>query len=358
MQSKEVSVIYFNKRVFNNLPLREFLKRELLKKEFQIAAEIFEDEFSLDILDENLSKDLVLFALKDEARLISRVLATKLNCKLVLKDKTLIPSKVKEYKNGSFLVEIKSKEIAVILIDKNFKVDSSILEANKKSNFLYFFEEKEEFERFIDEFSKNKKLNMWLEYPNIIKVLLTKEPLLESKIKKFNFKSIQKDSLIEALIEYLSKNSLKITFAESCTGGALANRFISYSGASNIIDGSFVTYSNEIKSSWLGVKKETLEQFGAVSKECVKEMAKGAREKLGSNIAIAVSGIAGPTGAVENKPVGTVYICVDFEGEQKIKRLNLAGDRVFIQTQSVNWAISLLIESLGENFFNFFSKIS
>jgi nicotinamide-nucleotide amidase len=177
------------------------------------------------------------------------------------------------------------------------------------------------------------------------------------KIDKNLLEIAKKDSTIKNLIEYFSEEKKRLTFAESCTGGALVNRFISFPGSSNIIDGSLVTYSNRIKMEWLGVKAETLEKFGAVSSECVEEMAKGARERLKADISIAVSGIAGPSGAVEGKPVGTVFVAVNNGSKITTERLELKGSRNEIQKCSVDWAICLLILS-EKKFFDFFSKNS
>ena len=160
-------------------------------------------------------------------------------------------------------------------------------------------------------------------------------------------------NIFTLLIEYLGSCGKSITFAESCTGGLIASAFTSVSGASAILNGSFVTYSNEIKDEWLGVRKETLARYGAVSRECVQEMADGAMRRSGADIAIAVSGIAGPTGAVPGKPVGTVYLCIINSGEKRVRRVFLLGDRVAIQERTLWCAVEMLIES-EKGIFDFF----
>jgi nicotinamide-nucleotide amidase len=160
-------------------------------------------------------------------------------------------------------------------------------------------------------------------------------------------------NIFALLVEYLSSCGKSLTFAESCTGGLIASAFTSVSGASAILNGSFVTYSNGIKHEWLGVREETLMRYGAVSRECVEEMADGAMAKSRADIAIAVSGIAGPTGAVEGKPVGTVYICIKNSGEKRVERVFLPGDRVAIQERTLWRAVELLIES-EKGIFEFF----
>jgi nicotinamide-nucleotide amidase len=117
-------------------------------------------------------------------------------------------------------------------------------------------------------------------------------------------------SLERTLVELLMKRKQTLALAESCTGGHIANRITNVPGASAIFIAGLVTYSNEAKERLLGVKSETLQAFGAVSEQTVREMAEGARERNKTDYAIAVTGIAGPTGGTDEKPVGTVYIAL------------------------------------------------
>ena len=155
-----------------------------------------------------------------------------------------------------------------------------------------------------------------------------------------------KQTTIE-IIEHLRAKNQTITFAESCTGGRIAAAFTAISGASNVLNGSCVTYSNEIKSKWLGVSEKTLTEHGAVSKECVEEMLKGILGMTNADYAIAVSGIAGPTGGTEKKPVGTVYIGIESkEGIATVQHYLFQGDRQTIQDQATKTAIMLLKKNL------------
>src|SRR5512133_3067968 len=108
----------------------------------------------------------------------------------------------------------------------------------------------------------------------------------------------------------LVKHSLSLCTAESCTGGLVAGRITNVSGASGCFEGGFVTYSNAAKSRIIGVPEGLIEKYGAVSDETARAMAEGARKKLGTDMSVAVTGIAGPTGGTPDKPVGTVYIAV------------------------------------------------
>ena len=154
-------------------------------------------------------------------------------------------------------------------------------------------------------------------------------------------------NIIEKIIQNLTEQNQTITFAESCTGGRIAAAFTAISGASEILDGSCVTYSNDIKHLWLGVENEVLDKYGAVSSQCVSQMLEGIQRLAGSDYAIAVSGIAGPTGGTELKPVGTVYIGLQTPFSQEVFHCNFSGPREAIQEQSTVFAIKKLAEILN-----------
>ncbi len=153
--------------------------------------------------------------------------------------------------------------------------------------------------------------------------------------------------LTEKIIKELTVREKTITFAESCTGGRIAAAFTAISGASNVLNGSCVTYSNEIKHQWLGVENEILEQYGAVSEACVSQMLEGIMKMADADYAIAVSGIAGPTGGSALKPVGTVYIGIQTPQKKEIHHCLFKGNREEIQEQSVAFAIEKLYELLN-----------
>jgi len=148
------------------------------------------------------------------------------------------------------------------------------------------------------------------------------------------------------VIEFLKRENQTITFAESCTGGRVASAFTAISGASSVFCGSVVSYSNEIKSKWLGVKEDTLINYGAVSKECVSEMLDGALKMAEANYAIAISGIAGPTGGSIQKPVGTVYIGIKTPTKKIVEKYLFKGDRESVQTQATFTAIEFLKKNI------------
>ena len=123
------------------------------------------------------------------------------------------------------------------------------------------------------------------------------------------------DSLEEVIGKLLLKNKKTVSTAESCTGGYIAHLITSIRGSSGYFEGAVVSYSNRIKADLLGVSAETLEKKGAVSREVVVEMAEGAKAALGTDYSLAVSGIAGPDGGTEEKPVGTVWIALAGPGK-------------------------------------------
>jgi nicotinamide-nucleotide amidase len=179
------------------------------------------------------------------------------------------------------------------------------------------------------------------------------EKILVENTNKLDIKLLPIKSVRKALIEYLSSKGKTISFAESCTGGKIVAKFIEKDGASSVIAGSMVAYSNEIKTKWLGVEESILNIYGAVSKECVSQMLDGIQEQTNSDIAIAVSGIAGPSGETETKKVGDVFIGIKNGDTKEIIEFNFQGDRAFIQEQAIRRAIEMILNSEKE-FFDFF----
>ncbi|MCG3652871.1 CinA family protein [Aliarcobacter butzleri] len=159
------------------------------------------------------------------------------------------------------------------------------------------------------------------------------------------FKKIfNKKDMIE-LQDILRNNKKTITTAESCTGGLVASMITKVSGSSDIFNGSIVSYSNKIKNQELNVNNETLEKFGAVSTEVVNEMLDGAIKKFEADFAIAISGIAGPTGATKNKPVGTVVIGIsDANNAKIIDTFYFKGTREEVQIQAAKTSLKKILK--------------
>ncbi len=136
----------------------------------------------------------------------------------------------------------------------------------------------------------------------------------------------------------------KLACAESCTGGGIAAAVTEVAGSSQWFDRGFVTYSNQAKQDMLGVAKETLENHGAVSEQTVREMVAGALSRSAAQASVAVSGIAGPGGGTAEKPVGTVYIAWQIEGQEPVVRTeHFGGDRTSVREQTVLSALQGLL---------------
>lgn len=148
---------------------------------------------------------------------------------------------------------------------------------------------------------------------------------------------------VELILTKYRESDLRIAFAESCTGGLLSALFTEIAGSSDVFERGFVTYSNQAKMDLLGVKKQTLEKFGAVSRETAEEMANGVIKNSQADIAISVTGIAGPGGGSEEKPVGLVYIGFVRKGEEvMVKKLNLDGNRSEVRMSVLREVLGLL----------------
>lgn len=153
-------------------------------------------------------------------------------------------------------------------------------------------------------------------------------------------------SHLQTIAEHLTSRRQTVTCAESCTGGLLAGALTSIPGSSQWFHQSFVTYSNQAKQERLGVMPDTLLKHGAVSRETVYEMARGAKAVAQADYALSISGIAGPSGGSAAKPVGTVWFgLVTPEGSFE-QTVLFTGDREAVRTQAVEYALAFLAEHL------------
>ena len=153
-------------------------------------------------------------------------------------------------------------------------------------------------------------------------------------------------SIAQQLGEILCKKNSNLTTAESCTGGGISEAITAVSGSSQWFEFGFVTYANTAKQKLLGVSKETLDKYGAVSEQVVMEMAQGAIQQSNADYAIAVSGIAGPDGGTEDKPVGTVWVCWQTPSQIWTHKLVLSGDRQAVRTKAVKKSLQQLLQHL------------
>ncbi len=156
---------------------------------------------------------------------------------------------------------------------------------------------------------------------------------------------------IKKLSEILIVKNITISTAESCTGGLLSSYLTDISGSSAYTELNFVTYSNESKNKILGVRKRTLKKYGAVSEQCAKEMCEGLMAKTKSDITLCTTGIAGPTGGSDEKPVGLCYISCKFADKTYIKKVQLASniERHEMKKQFCKEAIDFALQILTRN---------
>ncbi len=152
---------------------------------------------------------------------------------------------------------------------------------------------------------------------------------------------------VESLMHWFVKHKKTLAFAESCTGGKMASLVTSVAGASNFFLGSFVVYSNEMKEKVLGVSKETLLSKDAVSEETVREMLEGVFKRTSADYAIAVSGIAGPSGGTKDKPVGTIWAAIGERGKSPdVGTFLIDGNRETIISHAANELLLALLRKV------------
>lgn len=153
-------------------------------------------------------------------------------------------------------------------------------------------------------------------------------------------------TLEKAVVDLLLANKLTISTVESCTGGLLAARLINVAGVSEVFKSGYITYSNKAKRRLLGIKKNILLKHGAVSEPIAREMAKGAALVSKADVTVSITGIAGPDGGTEDKPVGLVYIGCSVCGRITVKECHFSGNRAKIRENTVSAALSLLRECI------------
>lgn len=345
-----------NKFIYNS-PLREYVIRKIEKKTDFIDSITFfkESDNSLFLYLEkelHLSNKHIIVTTKQHFSTIGKLICTVTSDNQILKDDMLIPSNSSVFENKSYLLEYKDSITNVLHVDEMEKFPEILLSFEDSKATLHLFEEDRDSavailtpiaQMYDVKLDIVNLIDGWLrvdirskKYGNISKFITSTKQLLPKKI-------IAASNVVSYIIDRLSAYNKKIAFAESCTGGLLTYYFTRNNGSSKILEGSLITYSNTLKENWLGVNVATIEKYGAVSSEVVQEMSEGAMNVSSADYAISISGIAGEGGGTEHKPVGTVYIGVRSKNEHKEIRLNLNGDRNYIQHQSVLFAVKMLL---------------
>jgi nicotinamide-nucleotide amidase len=160
--------------------------------------------------------------------------------------------------------------------------------------------------------------------------------------------SSENESIEQVVVKSLKEKGLKLVTIESCTGGLVGTKITDVSGASEVFLGGIITYSNEFKINLCDVSSETLDQFGAVSSGVAKEMAEGGLQKYHADIAVSITGIAGPTGETEDKPVGLVYIGIATKEKTYATRFNFIGNREKIRELSAKNALFMVYSAIKD----------
>ncbi len=312
---------------------------------------------NLPFLLEQLIKDhdvVNIYSHKDSFTLVNKILSTLSEDTLSLKNDILIPSKVTDYDKNSYLLSLENCKINVLYVKENdklpnilfsnheFKSSLNLIGIDEDSCELLMTSIKNEFEITT---TSTQIVQGWIKIEAVAK---SKENLLsfeQNALQTFKGKIFIGDNPFEYLVNCLNKHDKTISVAESCTGGLIASNITKIAGSSQVFNGSLVSYSNEIKSSWLGVDDSALQKHGAVSEAVVMQMLDGGLKASLANICIAISGIAGPDGGSEEKPVGTIFFGVaDDNGKFLVERLQLNGDRQYIQNQSAYSCLRLLFD--------------
>ncbi len=361
----KLHLIFIGNMFIYNKSLQEYIIRKIEDgNEFISSITYFKDgdnSIFLYLEEElNSSNKSIIITNKQNSATIGKLISTVTSDNQVLKDGMLIPSNALITQERSYLLEYKDSVINIIQIDEMQKMPTILISDAISSEKVFIFgEEKDNAIALLEPIAQTYEVNIEVivivngflkvnafskKYGNLSKFINYAKHLLPRKL-------IHTSNIITHIIDKLSKDSKKITFAESCTGGLMSYYLTKENGASEILDGSLVTYSNKLKENWLAVSKEVIESEGAVSSDVVSEMSDGALNVSDADYSIAISGIAGDFGGTKDKPVGTVYIGVRTKDEHIEEHLVLFGDRNYVQHQSVLHALKMLINIDKNQFF-------
>jgi len=361
----KLHIIFIGNKFIYNYSFKGYILRTIeAKSEFVHSVTYFqESDNSLFLYLEkelNSQNKIIIVTSKSNFATIGKLISTVTSDNQVLKDGMLIPQKASLFEERSYLLEYANAVVNVLQVDEGQKMPEILIQNSNVQATIHIFEEDELTIKTILApiaqtyevgFTVVKEIEGWLrldiqsnKYGAISNFIGAAKKLLPKKL-------IASSNVILYIIDRLEKSNKKISFAESCTGGLLSYYFTKENGASKILDGSLVTYSNALKENWLAVSHQILQENGAVSAQTVKEMSEGTLNVSSADYAIAISGIAGDTGGTIEKPVGTVYIGVRSSLKNYEEHLLFSGDRNYIQHQSALYAIKMLLLIDKETFF-------
>lgn len=366
-----ITLICIDHSIYKNSTLTHALQRKLEAKNKFVKAIHYLDNNDSTLIDAlqnifkntlqntlNETQEFCIAASAEAYPLVSRILATLNGDDLIATDNTLHPSSATRVKHNSYLLHLNDIECNVLLLKNGEELPEILLKTGENFTTWQLFGNKGHLhtlkQHALDNqyhFDYFQVVDEWYEIRT--QGIYPMDKLLSASAYSglFLFRS---KNIFDTCIEVLGYKGKTITFAESCTGGLIASSFTARSGSSTILMGSVISYANEIKHRWLQVDSDILDNPGAVSQECVYKMAEGARRLAKSDIALATSGIAGPTGGTPLKPVGTVYIAAANSRETRTRHLLLKGDRNTIQYQATMYSVKLMIlleKKIFEEFF-------
>jgi len=361
----KLHVIFVGNKFTYNRSLKEYVVRKIEQKVSFIDTFTYikESDNTLFLyLEEQLNSKhkIIIVTTKQTYTTIGKLISTVTQDNQVLKNGFLIPRKATLFQDKTYLLEYENAIVNVLQMDEGEEMPEVLMyDEDSHASCHVFNEDKETTLAILNPIAQSFEVNLtvveevygWLKiditsnkYGNISKFTDSAKQLLPKNL-------IVTSNIMEYIIQKLEVAQKRVTFAESCTGGLLSYYLTQNNGASNVFDGSLVTYSNSLKENWLAVSGDVLENRGAVSSEVVEEMSDGALNVSDADYALSVSGIAGDGGGSEEKPVGTVYIGVRCKTKHKEERLHFNGDRNYVQHQSALYAIKMLLIVDKDTFF-------
>ena len=361
----KLHVIFIGTKFVHNKILQEYVMRKVDEKVNFVDSITYVKESDNRLflyLEEQLNRKdkTIIITTKQIFSTVGKLLCTATEDNQVLKNGMLIPQKATLFQEKTYLLEYENSIVNVLQMDEGEEMPEVLMYDEEVSETCHLFNEDKETSMAIlnpiaQSFEVNinivKEVHGWLrvdvssnKYGNISKFTDSAKQLLPRSL-------IVSSNIMGYIIERLEAAGKKLSFAESCTGGLLSYYLTRNNGASNVFNGSLITYSNSLKENWLAVPANTLELNGAVSSEVVAEMSDGALNVSEADYALSVSGIAGDGGGTEDKPVGTVYIGVRSKEHHKEEHLHFKGDRNYVQHQSALYALKMLLLVDKELFF-------
>lgn len=358
-------VIFVGNRLILNEAYERYILRSIKNHFSSIDSIRYFEESDKDLflhLDGLLKSEskLIIVTTKSTFTIVGKLLSTVTSDNQILKNHMLIPSRASVLENGSYLLHHNSSEINVLVAAEGKALPPILIDDEQRLAVIHLFnEELSSAQTLLEPLAQSFDVRLefseliegWLKirihtrrHGNLSQFIASARGLMHHKV-------ISASNVAAFIIDRLGTHHKKLSFAESCSGGSLAHFFTSQSGASNIFEGSLITYSNTLKANWLAVDDASIEEYGAVSAEVVLQMSEGAMNVSFADYAIAISGVAGPTGGSDAKPVGTVYISARSKTSVHTERFHFEGDRNYIQEQSVLMAVKMLLNIDRQMFF-------